>query len=77
MASSAKQILRQQLEEEFKKKSMVIELLNKFGEVIVKNYIPLQYSIDDIHVLFNYADERLRYLRQYCELNIWKILQNI
>ena len=69
MASSAKQILRQQLEEEFKKKSMVIELLNKFGEVIVKNYVPLQYSIDDIHVLFNYADERLRYLRQYCELN--------
>lgn len=69
MASRAKQILRQQLEEEFKKKSMVIELLNKFGEVIVKNYVLLQYSIDDIHVFFNYVDERLRYLRQYCEMN--------
>ena len=70
MASrGAKQILRQQLEEEYETESKVIALLNQFGGVIIKKYEPLKFSIDDIHVLFKYANERLRYLSHYCELN--------
>ena len=65
----AEEILKQQLEQEYKTESKIISLLNQFGEVIVKKYEPLKFSINDIHVLFKFAKERLRYLMQYCLLN--------
>ena len=66
-----KKIFEQQLQQDYEKKSKILTLLNEFGQVIIKNYSPLKYSLDDYFVLFKYANERLRYI---VNLMIWKIL---
>ena len=61
------QLMYQKVEEEFKTKSKIIELLNDFGKIVINKYSLLKYTIQDNDVLFQYAKERLGYIQDYLE----------
>lgn len=61
--------LEEKWQKEFRDKSEIINLLNKFGNIVIKNCQPLEYSIEDDFVLFKMASERLRYIQDYFENN--------
>lgn len=50
---------------EFENKAKVVELLNSLGKTLIPNYTTLQYTIHNDSILFNMAEERLRYI-QFC-----------
>ena len=60
-------LMERQIDEEFKTKSKIIELLNDFGKIIMYKYSPLKYSSQDNDVLFKYAKERLGYIQDCLE----------
>ena len=43
------------LHQEFEAKSQVLDLLNDFGKIISKNIVPLQFSMKNRLVLFEFA----------------------
>ena len=59
--------LDEQIETEYKRRATIIESLNKFGNLVIPQYKPLKYSIQDDFVLFKYARERLKYFQDYLE----------
>lgn len=60
-------LMDQKVEEEFKTKSKIIELLNDFGKIVIIKYSLLKYTVQDNAVLFKYAKERLGYIQDYLE----------
>lgn len=69
--------LEDRWQKEFMDKSKIINLLNKFGTFGIKNYQPLEYSIEDDFVLFKLAKERMRYIQDYLEDDCENSLQHL
>ena len=52
------------LQEEFSLKSDIIDLLNDFGEMVIKDYSPLKITEEDFYVLFELIKEQFRYIKE-------------